>query len=325
VAEDLSDRAVSAAVAVARGYGVEVLEPRVLSDRSNVMVELAPAPVVARVATSTADVRAGGARDWLARDVALGRFLASAGAEVVPPASEPPAGPHTEDGLAVAFWEMVEHDASRPPSAREAGEALRRLHEALAGFPGELPPHSGLLDECEAVIERLTSRAAAPGSPAAAPPTGSARPSGTSAPRSPAPASRRARSTATPRGPTSSAPLPGFAGPTSRTPAGARSNGTSPASRSPPVRTPAKPSTSTDDSATKPSGPSWRPAGFRAPSGRPSSPSATRGSARGRRTVSAAGRRPREANSHPRPNRRSLLWVRGHAGRLADRTRDCFL
>jgi hypothetical protein len=170
VAEDLSDRAVSAAVAVARGYGVEVLEPRVLSDRSNLMVELAPAPVVARVATSTADVRAGGARDWLARDVALGRFLAAAGADVVPPASEPPAGPHTEDGLAVAFWEMVEHDASRPPSAREAGEALRRLHEALAGFPGELPPLSELLDECEAVIERLASRAAAPGSPAAAPP-----------------------------------------------------------------------------------------------------------------------------------------------------------
>jgi Ser/Thr protein kinase RdoA (MazF antagonist) len=93
-----------------------------------------------------------------------------AGADAVPPASEPPAGPHTQDWLAVAFWEMVEHDASRPPSAREAGEALRRLHEALAGFPGELPPHSGLLDECEAVIERLTSRAAAPGSPAAAPP-----------------------------------------------------------------------------------------------------------------------------------------------------------
>jgi hypothetical protein len=35
-----------------------------------------PAPVVA-VATSTADTRAGGARDWLARDVALASFLAS--------------------------------------------------------------------------------------------------------------------------------------------------------------------------------------------------------------------------------------------------------
>jgi hypothetical protein len=58
-------------VAVAARQGVEVREPRVLSDGSNLLVRLAPAPVVARVATSTANVRAGGVRDWLARDVAL--------------------------------------------------------------------------------------------------------------------------------------------------------------------------------------------------------------------------------------------------------------
>ena len=105
-------------------------------------------------ATSTADVRPGGARDWLARDVALGRYLASAGAEVVPPASDPPAGPHIEDGLAVAFWEMVEHDGSRPPSVREAGEALRRLHALSAGADADEAldtygrQHDDALDPC---------------------------------------------------------------------------------------------------------------------------------------------------------------------------------
>jgi phosphotransferase family enzyme len=155
VAAGLRERAVSAAVAVARGYGVEVREPRVLSDRSNVIVELAPAPVVARVAGSTADVRPGGAADWLARDVDLGTYLAADEAEVVPPAAEPPPGPHAKDGLAVAFWRFVDHDRSRPPTAREAGQALRRLHDALAGFPGELPSFAALLDECEALIARL--------------------------------------------------------------------------------------------------------------------------------------------------------------------------
>jgi hypothetical protein len=45
VAADLTRRAVSAAVSVARAHGVEVRTPCVLSDRSNVMVRLAPAPL----------------------------------------------------------------------------------------------------------------------------------------------------------------------------------------------------------------------------------------------------------------------------------------
>jgi hypothetical protein len=148
---------VAAAVAVACRHGVEVREPRVLSDRSNLIVGLAPAPVVARVATTTADVRAGGALEWLARDLALGGHLAATRADVVPPARRPPAGPHMEDGLAIAFWEFVEHDASKPPTPREAGRGLRSLHEALSEFPGPLPPFGAVLDECEAVIEGLSA------------------------------------------------------------------------------------------------------------------------------------------------------------------------
>ncbi|MGH2742492.1 MAG: phosphotransferase [Thermoleophilaceae bacterium] len=71
------------------------------------------------------------------------------------PASELPPGPHVEDGLAITFWRFVEHDPEHPPSGREAGEALRRLHEALEDYPGELPPFVGLLDECARVIDRL--------------------------------------------------------------------------------------------------------------------------------------------------------------------------
>ena len=145
----------AAATAVARAHGLEVGEQRVLSDSSNLLVGLGPAPMVARVATSTADARAGGAMDWLARDVALASHLASRGAAVVPPATELPPGPHIEDGLAITFWRHVEHDRSRPASAREAGQALRRLHEAMEDFAGDLPAFPSLLDECGLVIDRL--------------------------------------------------------------------------------------------------------------------------------------------------------------------------
>jgi Phosphotransferase enzyme family len=127
----------------------------VLSDGSNVIVQLAPAPVVARVATATGETRAGRALDWLARDVDVVRFLAASGADVVPPASEVPPGPELWDGLAISFWRFVEHDREHPPSAAELGSALRRLHGHLGAYPVDLPPFTGLLDECGRVIERL--------------------------------------------------------------------------------------------------------------------------------------------------------------------------
>ncbi len=151
-----------AAVAVAGAHGLDVREPRVLSDRSNLLIRLAPAPLVARVATSTAEIRADGARDWLARDVALGTHLVSVGGDAVPPAMLPPPGPHMQDGLAITFWRFVENDTSNPPAPEEAGEALWRVHEALWDFLDPLPPFTAVLDECELVIERLASRPASP-------------------------------------------------------------------------------------------------------------------------------------------------------------------
>jgi Phosphotransferase enzyme family len=148
----LTERAVGAAVTVARGYGVPVARPRVIRDLSNVLVELAPAPVVARVATTTAAARADGARDWLAREVALAGFLAECGAAVVPPASELPPGPHIEDGFAISFWRLVHGDESEPPSSARTGQELCRLHDSLADFPGALPGLGAVLDEAEALI-----------------------------------------------------------------------------------------------------------------------------------------------------------------------------
>lgn len=88
---ELSTRALEAAVAVAKAHGLACKEPIVLADRSNVIVHLSPAPVVARVATTTALVRPE-AGAWLEREITVAGFLAERGVAVVPPSDELPPG-----------------------------------------------------------------------------------------------------------------------------------------------------------------------------------------------------------------------------------------
>jgi len=126
-------RAVAAAVAVARAHGLPVEDPVLLNDGANAVVHLRPAPVVARVATTTAWLRADVSQHF-AREVALAGALSAAGAAVVPPSDLLPPGPHSADGLTVSFWRHVEL-LPEPPTAAEAGAALGELHAVLAGMP----------------------------------------------------------------------------------------------------------------------------------------------------------------------------------------------
>jgi len=76
--DDLSRRAVAAALAVSRNLGLHCSDaPEVIADGSNVLVYLVPSPVVARVATTTALVRKP-AEQWLALDLDLAGYLAAA-------------------------------------------------------------------------------------------------------------------------------------------------------------------------------------------------------------------------------------------------------
>ncbi len=133
--DSLSRRAVAAAVAVARGHGLRCDEPEVLADGSNVLVHLKPAPVVARVATTTGLVRKP-AQQWLALDLDLAGFLAAQNFPVVPPSGHLPPGPHLHDGLALTFWEFVDHDRSYVAGVQEVGPFLRELHTVLRGYSG---------------------------------------------------------------------------------------------------------------------------------------------------------------------------------------------
>ena len=144
--------AVDAAVAVARDAGLDVREPRLLRNLTNVVVHLAPEPVIARVPMTFTRVRG---RDWVERELEATGFLARAGARIAGPTRSVAPGPYERDGYLVTLWEFVDHDPVRPLDARAAGAALREVHELLTGHDGRGLEHFAWLDEIEELVGLL--------------------------------------------------------------------------------------------------------------------------------------------------------------------------
>ena len=156
-AADMAGEASSlaAAQAVAREHGVACDHAVLIAAGSNVLVHLKPAPVVARVMTGTALLH-DDVEQWLAREVAVGAFLAERTDLVVPPTDLLPPGPYEHDGLWMTMWNFVPHDEQAPPpEPRELGRSLRGLHTALADFPGDLAPLSEIRDWLERLLGDL--------------------------------------------------------------------------------------------------------------------------------------------------------------------------
>jgi hypothetical protein len=124
--------AVGAARAVAAAHDLRT-EPRVLQDGINVVLHLAPAPVVARVATLTRLLRHDGLTPF-GREVSLAGALASTGAPVVPPSDLLPPGPHRHGDTVLSFWTYVTVLPERPGPA-ETAAAFGELHDRLVHLP----------------------------------------------------------------------------------------------------------------------------------------------------------------------------------------------
>jgi hypothetical protein len=135
--------ALDAAVAVAREHGLRVDEPRVLKDSHNLVVQLAPSPVVARVGQAMSELRPG----IRGRELAIVRWLVDRDAPVLPPFHDEVI---EQGGYDITLWPYVE---PREPDGDTAGRALVEVRSALAGCPalGDFWP----LAETRELIERL--------------------------------------------------------------------------------------------------------------------------------------------------------------------------
>jgi Ser/Thr protein kinase RdoA (MazF antagonist) len=145
VTQTISDAAVRAAVAVAARFMINSTEPVVLADGANIVVHLRPAPVVAKVAASTSEVRPR-VQDWLQRELDVSTFLAAEGAPVVPPSPELPATTHHGDGHVMSFWRYLPPVDPARPDEETIGSMLRDLHAVLRRYPEALPELAPLQD-----------------------------------------------------------------------------------------------------------------------------------------------------------------------------------
>ncbi|WP_058044310.1 aminoglycoside phosphotransferase family protein [Streptomyces roseifaciens] len=144
-AAERAEHAVGLATRAGRGLGLQSDEPRVLHNVFNVLVHLAPHPVVVRVPSLAAGPLAEQAAKQR-RELAVAGWLADRGAPVVGPSPLVPREPVEIDGRSLTFWEFV--DETDPLSAVTDPAALQErfveqtgwaaeLHALLAEYPGD--------------------------------------------------------------------------------------------------------------------------------------------------------------------------------------------
>src|SRR5260370_17976588 len=127
--------AVQAAQEVARRHGIAAAQARVLHDATNVVVHLAPSPVVAKICRASV-----GDRGWrkLTTEIEIARHLTRAGAPVVGPRQELPPGPHAQGEFAMTFWRHQDHTPDPPAASRAPGQPWRPVHDAPDTYPQPL-------------------------------------------------------------------------------------------------------------------------------------------------------------------------------------------
>ena len=152
----ISSRAVEAATRLAQRLRIPCRDPIILHESLHISIRLFPLDVVAR-AVSIGDQEA---TNRLTREICIARHLARNDAPVVGPSTEVPGGPHIQEGFAFTLWKFVEHVAADDDNAEHVGraaEALRRVHQQLDGFAGELPDFWTKIDHCRRLLDTETA------------------------------------------------------------------------------------------------------------------------------------------------------------------------
>ncbi len=137
------------ATEIATRCGLTLERPRLLHHSNNVVLQMSPEPIIAKVGMSTHRRSAAAS---LTRELEVGRFLTAGHAPSARPASALPAGPHQARGVVVTFWDYCAHDPAREVDAGAAGRSLAELHAALTSYDGPLPPFTAQINEAARVL-----------------------------------------------------------------------------------------------------------------------------------------------------------------------------
>jgi Ser/Thr protein kinase RdoA (MazF antagonist) len=144
------EHALAAVRGLAARLGLDASGLRVLNESNNTVVLLPASELIAKVSTS---ILPGRGADALGRELAVGRRLALAGAPIAPPAAAGLEGPHDVAGVVVTCWRYVEPSRRPPEADLRLGEALGRLHAALAGLVHELPPLTDRIERAHGLLQ----------------------------------------------------------------------------------------------------------------------------------------------------------------------------
>lgn len=130
---------ISQVLLIAEKAGLTDITPIELSNGGNLIIHLAPHPIVARIATVISKEDAENAYKILDRELRVARHLQSKKVPVLLPTDLTNAGPYDVGGTWMTFWKYVPQIQLESPSPSEAIELINGLSRAMKDFVDELP------------------------------------------------------------------------------------------------------------------------------------------------------------------------------------------
>lgn len=135
----IKDELVSKILSFAKTVGLTEITPVVLSDRGNLILHLAPHPVVARISTVLSKQDANLAYSTLNRELHVAKHLKAAGVPVLLPAGPLGSKPYSVNGTWMTFWNYERPTELPNPTPSEGVQLVNALSNAMRPFSGELP------------------------------------------------------------------------------------------------------------------------------------------------------------------------------------------
>lgn len=133
------EKFISQMLIILQNAGLGDITPLVLSDAGNLILHLAPYPIVARIAVMASQLDGEQAKQLLRRELTVARHLHSKGVPVLLPTDLIDAGPHWGGGAWMTFWRYVAPLPLEPLAPSAGIQLVKRLSAGLQDFSGELP------------------------------------------------------------------------------------------------------------------------------------------------------------------------------------------